>query len=351
MTLRAVILASLCGLLLVACRGGGDDQGQGDGSLPEDDVAASMLLVVSDFPAGWSETPDDEDDADTFEECPDFTGQSGRAETGSFSSGGSATVVHSIGVFETEDDAIDALPTLKDRGECLVDVVGRGGLNTDEVEYGEATLEAVSFPEFGDQGRTWRLTMIAKRDAQEVNVYFDLVVVRVDRYVSIVQAIDVLSPFDSSQLEELAERVAAKMNGEAKPPVVGGSAATDETSWETGAATAILEVDGADLAMFSGGTCERGRTSTGSDSFRLKVGEPGKDGEGISVGIGLDLVPGATFPGDGSGNGVQVDHGGRRWGLAAGVDAIAFNDDLSGGSIQVADEADKSDIGAVRFTC
>jgi hypothetical protein len=126
--------------------------------------------------------------------------------------------------------------------------------------------------------------------------------------------------------------------------------------WEAGSAAAVLSLDDGTVVTFEGGTCQRGTTSTGSDSFRLGVGEPGADGEGVLINIGLELSGGATFAGDGSGNGVQVDHAGGRWGLGTGTEALTFDDDLGGGTVDLmgistlgADADPRS--GTVVFTC
>jgi hypothetical protein len=70
----------------------------------------------------------------------------------------------------------------------------------------------------------------------------------------------------------------------------------------------------------------------------------------------LLLKGGAAVAGDGSGRGVQVDHGGGRWGLAEGPTALRFNDDLTGGTIDVVGVATLGQdpdprTGTVDFTC
>jgi hypothetical protein len=138
--------------------------------------------------------------------------------------------------------------------------------------------------------------------------------------------------------------------------VVGCGGGSSTGDWEPGAARAVLSLDDGTAVTFEAGTCERGSTSTGSDSFVLGVGEIGADGEGVSVRIGLELSGGATFAGDGSGNGVQVDHDGGRWGLAEGPEALRFNDDLTGGTVDLAGigtlgEDPDPRSGTVDFTC
>ncbi len=134
----------------------------------------------------------------------------------------------------------------------------------------------------------------------------------------------------------------------------GGDDATAE--WRVGSATAELSLDDGSAVTFEGGTCEKGSLSSGNDSFVLSVGEIGANGEGASIRIGLELSGGATFAGDGSGSGVQVDHGGGRWGLAEGSDALRFEDDLSGGmvdliAIKTLGENPDPRSGALEFTC
>lgn len=136
----------------------------------------------------------------------------------------------------------------------------------------------------------------------------------------------------------------------------GDSDSSGSPDWSPGAASATLTLDDGIAVSFADGTCEAGTTERGSDSFVLSVGEPGADGEGVLVRIGLDLSGGATMAGDGSGHGVQVDHGGGRWGLAEGSTALRFDDDLTGGTIDVAGVAilgqdpDPRE-GTITFTC
>lgn len=131
---------------------------------------------------------------------------------------------------------------------------------------------------------------------------------------------------------------------------------TSTADWDPGAASAVLSLDDGTVVTFEGGACERDSLSSGRDSFVLGVGEPGAGGEGVSIGIGLELTGGATFAGDGTGNGVQVDHDGGRWGLAEGPDALRFDDDLSGGTVDLVGirtlgEDPDPRSGTIEFTC
>ncbi len=134
----------------------------------------------------------------------------------------------------------------------------------------------------------------------------------------------------------------------------GGDESTAD--WEAGVADALLSLDDGTVVRFEGATCQRGSTSEGSDSFRLSAGELGAGGEGVLIIIGLELTGGATFAGDGSGNGVQVDHAGGRWGLAEGSQALSFDDDLGGGTVDLMGidtlgNAPDPRSGTVQFTC
>ena len=139
--------------------------------------------------------------------------------------------------------------------------------------------------------------------------------------------------------------------------IVAGCGSGDAAAgWEAGAAVATISLDDGTSTTFQGGTCIAGTLEGGRDSFRLEVGEPGGNGEGVLVNLGLDLAGGATVAGDGSGNGVQVDHAGGRWGLAEGPESFRLSDDLSGGTADLmglrtlgADADPRS--GTLEFTC
>ena len=135
-------------------------------------------------------------------------------------------------------------------------------------------------------------------------------------------------------------------------PGCGGGA----VDWSPGSAVAVLSLDDGTSVTFEGGTCERGSLDSGRDSYHLNVGEPGADGDDAIIGLGVELAGGATVAGDGSGNGVQVDHGGGRWGLASGPSARRFDDDLGGGTVELmgiktlGEDADPRG-GTLQFTC
>ena len=141
--------------------------------------------------------------------------------------------------------------------------------------------------------------------------------------------------------------LAACGGGDETPEATGSDAAP---AWEEGGATVTLEVDGATVATFDDGICQRGRASSGIDSFRLRAGEPGANGEGIIVGIVLELGPGATFDGDETGNGVQVDHASVRWQLRNTAAAVRFDEDLRGGTILLVEEDGTTEAEAI-FEC
>ena len=77
-------------------------------------------------------------------------------------------------------------------------------------------------------------------------------------------------------------RVGALSAAAAIALIASGCGDDSSGGWEAGAAVADLVLDDGTSATFTGGTCERGKTSSGNDSFRLNVGEPGADGEGAA---------------------------------------------------------------------
>ena len=141
------------GLLFAFC---GSDSASDDEPLPEDELAASMLLTISDFPTGWSETPEGDDDDDSaFEACPNYEMQVGRARTGDFGRGGPSELSHSIGVFESEAAAVEAQDEARQLfQERLVGLLGQGLAARDPAVGGELAVTPVELREGAVAERT-----------------------------------------------------------------------------------------------------------------------------------------------------------------------------------------------------
>jgi hypothetical protein len=207
--------------MLVACGGGNDsDSDEGDGA--EDDLAASMLLTVEDFPSGWSEdTSDDEDEDHPFDRCEaegDPEGLTGRAESGDFSEGGAAEISEYVAVFATADQASDAVAAGFDdeRKGCIVEVIETGELDEDDVQYTDASISDLSFPNKGDESFAVRMEIHAETDEDDIeaDVFLDVVYVSYDRVVFRIFAADVLSPFNIDELEGVVDDALAKVRAQ-----------------------------------------------------------------------------------------------------------------------------------------
>ena len=206
-------------LLVVAC-GGGDN---GDGSASdattrnEDELARSMLLTVADFPSGWSEAPDDEEES-PFDKCKpgDPEGRTGRAETGDFSRGGQPSVSEAVAIFETPEQVQSSLDRFSELGDCLTRVVDDGDLDTDEAEYSDATFGELSFRQFGDRTDAYRLKIHVKSKqgtglGSEGDLFLDVVSVMNGRVGFSFNATDAFSPFDTEELEDIVSKAHAKV--------------------------------------------------------------------------------------------------------------------------------------------
>ncbi|MEX1254911.1 MAG: DUF4352 domain-containing protein [Dehalococcoidia bacterium] len=223
---------------LIGCTSGGNDSakttpGDDQTSEPsnEDQLAESMLLLLSDFPTGWAEEPESDEDS-PFDDCTPDTpaGRMGRAATGSFSSGGSDSISQSLATFETPDQANAAEDDRSSIGDCLVEVVEAGRLDDQEAAYSDASFSPLSFPAHGDRTDAYRLKVhVAARGetgfGSEADVYIDVVNVLIDRVGFAVQAQSVFSPFDSDELDGYVSLVESRVR---ERLAASGSKADDE---------------------------------------------------------------------------------------------------------------------------
>ena len=214
-------------ILAGACGGGGDDSSNKEPaeSEAENELAASLLLTVDDFPTGWAEdTSADEENAALEKECDTgpAPGRTGWAETGDFSKGGSSSISQQFAVFQSTDAAQDALHRIESRGKCAVDVINDGKLDDSEFEFSDASFSRASFPAYGDASEAYRLEAHVKAKGEtglgsEGSFYIDLIAVVKGRFGFSIQAVDVFSPFESDILESTVETAAKKIPSEAEP--------------------------------------------------------------------------------------------------------------------------------------
>lgn len=185
----------------------------------EDALAKSVLLTVSDFPAGWAEKPSTNASSSVANQCnaAPSAGQTGYATTGDFSKGGTARVSEEIVVFATASDTSAALDRASQRPDCRVKLINEGKADDTEVALSGASLSPVSFPQIGDRTAAYRLEFHLKVKSQmptlinEADGYVDFVFVLIGRVEISLGTIDVFSPFDTQQLQQLASVAVAKV--------------------------------------------------------------------------------------------------------------------------------------------
>ena len=219
--LKAGLLAVVLVAMLVAACGGGDDDDAPPGS--QDNTAKSYLLTVQDFPTGWAENNADDDESNRgVERCADAatatfkTGRVGLATSGDFGDGGVAEVSHTVALYESPELARASVDCPSQYFDCLVKAISDGKLDNKDVKYSKGS--SAPFPSL-------RLARIAshigcrctpsspgeKGFGSEGDVYLSVVYVQSGSAAFSLLASDVLSPFDSSMMEGLAKKAAAKM--------------------------------------------------------------------------------------------------------------------------------------------
>lgn len=224
---RVMVLAAAAGAMVVLAGCGGEGEATSTPVDPEEDaIAEAVLLRLTDFPTGWAETPPDDEEDDTFDECAadESPMTTARAETGNFGRGGGDSVSQMVAVFPTAADANSAADLARSIVECVAEKLNAGEADDDEVEVVEATFAEVSFPALAERTYAYRIAMELRVDGGDgtIGAYLDLVYMVGGRVVSVLIAQGVLSPFEPSMLEGLAGVVEERLaNTEA------GAAAND----------------------------------------------------------------------------------------------------------------------------
>jgi hypothetical protein len=216
-----------------AC-GGGDDDGGGEGeaerSIAADaqEHAEAAVLQLSDFPDGWRATAAEEEDEagdDEFRECigADYSAFTitGEASSDDFSMGESAEASSQSAVFDSEDAAAEAFEAFsagmesESMNECMQKFIEEGAETDVEVEIGDVELGELSFtpPAESDDAHAWQLAIPFEITSGagaglSPTVYLDMVALRERNTIALVQAIDVLTPFDSELRDQLVAAVA-----------------------------------------------------------------------------------------------------------------------------------------------
>jgi hypothetical protein len=219
--LAAIVSLAGAGLLLASACGDGDGlkREEPPETHAEDDLARSLLLTVNDFPTGWAEELGEEDDEDNpFDQCDPGPppGRTGIAETGDFSKGGTEEVSQQVGVFDSAQDATAALDRYPSTGDCVVKLINDGKLDTSEWEFSQASFSRVSFPSYGTKSQAFRVEAHIKVKGEsglgsEGDFYIDLVLVARGRLAFFIRALDIFTPFSSSDLESIVSKAEEKI--------------------------------------------------------------------------------------------------------------------------------------------
>lgn len=239
---RGTTAIIVVGLTLVGCGGGSDGDEATTTEQPADPadlaIAEAALLRLSDFPSGWSEVPDTEEEVSDelndaqlelaacfgseTESLLDFS--PANAETGDFTSPDDDVVSNTVSVSDqaAAEDFMDRYGA-DGVAECLTEasakVVEVGFSETDDVPddltLGTVTVGRLNLTPVGDELVAYRITIPLSAGGLQVEVYLDLIAVRVERGVSGISVESLVFPMNASEIEEYvaiaAERLASAL--------------------------------------------------------------------------------------------------------------------------------------------
>lgn len=232
--MRLTLVIALIGLLTGACGGGSNSSGLEATdtaatatslvtSTPvptatpnEDALAKSLLLTVDDFPVGWAEEAQSNSPSPLDKCKPSAEGERGKSESGNFSNGGSSSVSETVGVYDTADHVSASLDQVGALGDCVTKALDDGELDTDAATFSDASFSPLSFTAYGDRTSAYRFKFHVKAKGQtgigsEGDAYLDLIYVLRGRVGFSIVATDVLSPFDTTELQQAVTKALAKI--------------------------------------------------------------------------------------------------------------------------------------------
>ena len=183
-------------------------------------IAEAALLTIDDVPTGWTESavPDEGDDvAAARQEVRDCygSGPSGpidiggaQAGTGQFESPDDESVKHDVAIGD-EQGAMDLMASLADDSvaSCLESAfpellqLALDAANQD-FELTDVTVGRLSVAPAGDEVVAYRVDITVMAGDESVDVFSDLVVVRVGRGLSALQFQSSLLPFSATDIDD-----------------------------------------------------------------------------------------------------------------------------------------------------
>jgi hypothetical protein len=124
----------------------------------------------------------------------------------------------SVKLYASEEDASAALTRIanliqsEELRKCFSDLVKKGAEQEQEgLTVGEVSVGELSFPDLAEDTRAFQFEIPFEFQGFSPSVYIDVVGRREERVVAGLTFIDVLTPFDQAQKEELARTVADRM--------------------------------------------------------------------------------------------------------------------------------------------
>jgi hypothetical protein len=189
--------------------------------------AEAALLVLADFPTGWSETPESDTEAQQnvqaqIAECAgaeepravDFGGAS--AETGTFTSPADESVEHTVGVAGSASEAEERMKGLAapDFATCVHGVYENYFEDQplpEDATVGELTVALLNVSPVGDETIAYRVTVPVDVGGSTVEVYADVVAVRSGRAVAGLTFGSELAPFPRDDVEKYVALAAERL--------------------------------------------------------------------------------------------------------------------------------------------
>jgi hypothetical protein len=185
-------------------------------------LADSTLLTLDDFPASWRALPGPpEDNVLGRQEEADLArclGTDGEvfdtdlphAGTPTFLSPAGDTVSARVSLAPDDNGPRRAIEALRGTGapDCYAEAVQTAGMFGPEgaptgVEVGTVSGVPIPYAASGNTTVAWRMSVPISAEGQQVNIYVDVVVVRVDRALITFSFQSQISPYDRDQSEHV----------------------------------------------------------------------------------------------------------------------------------------------------
>jgi hypothetical protein len=181
-------------------------------------IARDATLRLTDFPTGWE--ANDQSSPATKSDCQGLIGAkaaaSGGASSPDFASSDNSQVSNAVVIFPDASTAKHWYTELSSQAtrECLGKQIGTEATKTASREgltVGQITTGSVAIAPVGNERGAGRLTIPVSEGSLNVNVFSDLVVIRVDRGVQLLFLTNVLAPFDATLGAKLVKTAADRL--------------------------------------------------------------------------------------------------------------------------------------------